>query len=273
MIGTRQILVLAVAAVGLAVFSGCDKQKQLELKNARLSEQLDNCQAEGERLKAENQRLQEYYAAQQRELSSKDSTIDSLEADKTRLAETLQTIKTKYDEMLEGRNRPVVIGVALPPKLNEALEGFAEEYPNLVEYDAKHGMVKFKSDLTFPPGDATVNPQASATLQKLVEILKTPQAEDFAVYIAGHTDDMKIGQPETLRRHPTNWYLSAHRAIGVQMVLAKAGLDPERICVMGFGEYHPVAPNAPNNKGNEKNRRVEIWLVPQGQFLTPDARE
>jgi flagellar motor protein MotB len=37
---------------------------------------------------------------------------------------------------------------------------------------------------------------------------------------------------------------------------------------MGFGEYHPVAPNKPGKKGNQANRRVEIWIVPPGSFLT-----
>ncbi len=48
----------------------------------------------------------------------------------------------------------------------------------------------------------------------------------------------------------------------------EVGLAPERIAAMGFGEHHPVAPNKPNKKGNRLNRRVEIWIVPSGKFLT-----
>jgi chemotaxis protein MotB len=52
------------------------------------------------------------------------------------------------------------------------------------------------------------------------------------------------------------------------VLVDKAGLDPERIGAMGFGEYHPVEPNKPNKKGNPKNRRVEIWIIPPDRFLT-----
>ena len=64
-----------------------------------------------------------------------------------------------------------------------------------------------------------------------------------------------------------------HRAIAVQGVLSKAGLTPARIGAMGFGEYHPVAPNAPGKKGNRLNRRVEIWIVPPDRFLTESGTE
>ena len=149
------------------------------------------------------------------------------------------------------------------------MKEFAEANPNIVEFDGKNGMVKFKSDLTFPPGSAQVNPGAAATLAKLVNILNADAAKTFAIYIAGHTDDIPIGK--SYKRHPTNWYLSAHRAVGVQKSLVKAGMDPRRVVVMGFGEYHPIMPNKPDKKGNPKNRRVEIWVVPAGSFLTPDA--
>ena len=39
--------------------------------------------------------------------------------------------------------------VQLPTELNDALKGFADAYPDLVEFDATRGIVKFKSDVTF----------------------------------------------------------------------------------------------------------------------------
>ena len=129
-------------------------------------------------------------------------------------------------------------------------------------------MVKFKADFTFDKGSDDVSAEAASALDKLVDILNSSAAKDFNVYVAGHTDDIPIKKPETLRRHPTNWYLSAHRAVEVQSVLEKQGLAPQRIGVMGFSEYHPVEANAAGQKGSAKNRRVEIWIVPPGKFLT-----
>ena len=109
---------------------------------------------------------------------------------------------------------------------------------------------------------------ALAALKKLAEVLNTADAKPFNIYVAGHTDDMPIVRAETKREHPTNWYLSVHRAVAVQTVMAAAGLAQPRAGVMGFSEYHPVATNPPAHKGNQANRRVEIWIVPPDRFLT-----
>ena len=54
----------------------------------------------------------------------------------------------------------------------------------------------------------------------------------------------------------------------VEEALEEAGVSPERLAVVGFSEYHPTVANAPTQKGNQANRRVEIWIVPPRQFLT-----
>jgi len=79
-----------------------------------------------------------------------------------------------------------------------------------------------------------------------------------------HTDDIPIQKPDTRAKHPTNWHLSAHRAISVLEIMTGNKLDAERLSVRGFGEYRPIVPNAPSRKGNPQNRRVEIYIVPAG---------
>ena len=174
-------------------------------------------------------------------------------------------MKAEYDKILAGLNPPPIGPTALPAEMNQALKNFASAH-DVLEFLPKYGMVKLKADLTFPSGSATVRDAAAGALSKLVEILNTPVAAKFSAYVAGHTDDQPIRR--VLRRHPDNWYLSVHRAVGVQKALTDAGLAPERIAAMGFGEHHPVAPNKPGKKGNRLNRRVEIWIVPSGRFLT-----
>jgi chemotaxis protein MotB len=136
-------------------------------------------------------------------------------------------------------------------------------------------MIKIKSDLTFKLGSTTPRAEAVAALSKLVTIINDPVVANHHVYIAGHTDNVPVSRPETKRRHPDNWYLSVHRAVAVKKVMQKAGLAPARIAAMGFGEYHPVAPNktssAGKKLGNQLNRRVEIWIVPPDRFLTSPA--
>jgi len=162
-------------------------------------------------------------------------------------------------------------GPLLPPTLDKALRDFAAAHPELLTYLPKYGMIKLNADLTFEKGSddlSTLSAQAKEALKKFVEIINSDAAAKFNVYIAGHTDDIPIAKPETKRRHPTNWYLSVHRAVSVLKELGRDGLTDSRMGAMGFGEYHPVAPNAPGNKGNVANRRVEIWIVSPERFLT-----
>jgi len=134
----------------------------------------------------------------------------------------------------------------------------------LVTYDADRGIVKFKSDLLFEVGSDKVASEAVKAVKSLCEILNSEEAKKFDIIIAGHTDDIPIKKPATLAKHPNNWYLSAHRAISVLNVMAESKIDPKRMSARGFGEYRPVAENKPGKKGNPLNRRVEIYIVPEG---------
>lgn len=263
----RTLLLCRTLAMMLGLLGGCENPQQLKAANQTLSRRLEECQAEKDALQLERDRYKSDLDQARSTSQSKDEELANLRDANEELKHALTELKKMYDDLA---SRPAA-GPALPQELNVALMAFAKEYPELAEFDDRYGMVKLKSDLTFPPGSALVNPAAAETLAKLVQILNTPEAQRFAVYVAGHTDNMPISKPSTRRRHPTNWYLSAHRAVGVQKVLAKAGLNPDRIAVMGFGEYHPIEPNRPNKKGNPANRRVEIWVVPKGEFLTGDA--
>lgn len=77
----------------------------------------------------------------------------------------------------------------------------------------------------------------------------------YEIEIGGHTDDIPIGSA----KFPSNWELSAARAVTVARYFQSVGIPPERIAATGYGEFHPSADNA-SAEGREKNRRVEIFL-------------
>ncbi|MCH9022288.1 MAG: OmpA family protein [Planctomycetes bacterium] len=163
--------------------------------------------------------------------------------------------------------------IALPAELSSALSEWAEkDGGGLVSYDESKGIVRFKSDLLFDKGDDRVQTAFLGQLEELSRILSMEAANGFDVLIVGHTDDLPILRPGTLAKHPTNWHLSAHRAISVQKVFADAKLPSARLAVMGFGEHRPLEPNKPNQKGNPVNRRVEIYIIPSGQIRTVSAQ-
>jgi len=200
------------------------------------------------------------------QIKLKDGQIQVLTDARDALQRKLDALASRGPAQLPAPERP--IGV-LPAGLNEKLKALAERYKEFMSYE--NGVVKFKSDTTFDPGSDVVTPQAKEAMVKLAEIMNTPEALEFHMYVAGHTDDLPIVKPETKRRHPDNWYLSVHRAVAVEEVFQKNAITPERLAAMGFGEYHPVAPNAAGHKGNKLNRRVEIWILPSDRFLTVDG--
>jgi len=169
----------------------------------------------------------------------------------------------KKDELIKSMQEQLLGGVGLPPELSTMLEDFANKY-DMVTYDSARGIVKFKSDLLFELGSDQVKSNAGAALKGLSGILNSGQGKEFDVIIAGHTDDIPIGRPATRAKHATNWHLSAHRAISVLELLSRDNIAPQRMSVRGFGQYRPVVPNEPGNKGNALNRRVEIYVVPKG---------
>jgi len=89
----------------------------------------------------------------------------------------------------------------------------------------------------------------------LAEMSKFFTKFPYKIEIEGHTDDIPI----TSARFPSNWELSAARAVSVARYFQSVGMPPERIAATGYGEFHPIADNA-TAAGREMNRRVEIFL-------------
>jgi chemotaxis protein MotB len=142
------------------------------------------------------------------------------------------------------------------------LTTFAQQNPDVVEFDEKKGLVKFKSDVTFSAGSAVVKPEAKGVIDRLAGILNGPTASQYELMVAGHTDNQPVSNPATKKAgHLDNWYLSAHRAISVSQELRGQGTSGARIHVAGFADQKPVASNdIETNKA--RNRRVEVFILP-----------
>jgi len=258
-IGKVSRVFLVCACIGFMVAAnGCgpsatDLKIQNNVQRKRITE-LDS-ELQATKLKLE-QAKRELETAQGRggvEVGSLNQKIASLEED---LAKKKALIASMQKHLLYG-------GAVLPVELTTMLEDFAKD-KEMVTYDSSRGIVKFKSDLLFASGSDQVAPAAAELLKSLCAILNSEQGKEFDIIIAGHTDDLRIAKPETREKHPSNWHLSAHRAISVLDVMAKNNIVSERMSVRGFGEYRPLEPNRPNKKGNPQNRRVEIYIIPKG---------
>src|SRR5262252_4071117 len=114
--------------------------------------------------------------------------------------------------------------------------------------------VNMVDSILFDSGKAEVKQDGLVVLGKVIEILKT--VNDKSIRIEGHTDNKPIVGPLT-QRYPTNWELSAARAINVARYLQKQGIEPGSLSAAAFGEFKSVADNA-TPEGRAKNRRIEM---------------
>ncbi len=251
------VFVIFLLSMGLTLVSGCGTElADLRLQNDTQAKRIDQLTSELEAARLQLDQLKRRLAAAEQ---SGGVEVDSLRQRIAALEEDL----AKKEALIKSMQEQLMGVTALPVELSTALEDFAAGN-DMVEYDSERGLVKFKSDLLFERGSDTVTTTAAEAVRTLCSILNTDTAKEFDIIVAGHTDDMRIARPATRAAHPSNRHLSSHRAIAVVRILDDCGLEGKRMSTRGFGEFRPVAPNAPGNKGNPKNRRVEIYIVPSG---------
>jgi chemotaxis protein MotB len=250
-----RIATLSLLVLSLAFLAGCpDPCAAVKGLNATQQEKIATLEGKLNAAQLElSQCTEQLNAARNRggiEAGSLQQQVAALEAalrDKNSLIENLQR------QLMKG-------GTALPPELTASLREWAAANENVVSFDEASGIVKFKNDVTFAPGSATVNPEAASAIKSLAAIMDSENAKDFDVLVAGHTDD----QPIVKSKWKDNWDLSAQRGLGVLGLLTSDGVAPERLSVRAFGEYRPLEPNAAGKKGNKINRRVEIFIIGHG---------
>jgi chemotaxis protein MotB len=113
--------------------------------------------------------------------------------------------------------------------------------------------IEINADILFPSGAGAFAPAAEPVLDKLAEVLKPfPNP----IRVEGHTDD----RPIKTAAFPSNWELSAARAASVVHQFMSQGIDPLRLEIVGFGEFHPRQPNE-TSEGRNANRRVVILVL------------
>ena len=108
--------------------------------------------------------------------------------------------------------------------------------------------------ILFAPGSANVSKDGQDLLIKIANILKDSDKE---IQVAGHTDNEPI--KKTKKLYKSNWELSVARSMNVVHIFEETGVDPLRLCAIGFGEYKAIAPNK-SFQGRGQNRRVEIII-------------
>jgi chemotaxis protein MotB len=106
----------------------------------------------------------------------------------------------------------------------------------------------------FPSGQAQLMPGAADKIRRIAAVLGEYGLD---MRVEGHTDNVPIHNAA----FASNWDLSTARAMAVAMMLIdEAGVEPARISIAGYGQYHPAATNDTAD-GRKANRRVDIVVV------------
>ena len=257
----RSLAVLGLSLVGLG--TGCVSSEKYAAQRMRADQydaELNAAQSQVNSATAQNQVFQQQMEKARSYQENQASLIVNQATQITELTRQLEEMNGRYQMAMQNIGKAG--GTALPVQLVSELTTFAQQNPDVVEFDEKKGLVKFKSDVTFSAGSAIVKPEAKGVIDRLAGILNGPAASQYELMVAGHTDNTPVSNPATKKAgHLDNWYLSAHRAIAVSQELRSVGVQGNRLQVAGFADQKPVAPNdAPANMA--RNRRVEVFILP-----------
>lgn len=112
--------------------------------------------------------------------------------------------------------------------------------------------IRLNDKILFDSGEAEFNTSAAQVMTPIVELLAR---NNLNISVEGHTDNVPIS---TLQ-FPSNWELSAARAISVVRFLQQQGIDKKRLRAIGYADSLPLQSNE-SVSGRAANRRVNLVL-------------
>jgi chemotaxis protein MotB len=240
-------------------------QKDIEDKKLRIEELLaaaaDSADALDEQKKltsleqAQVALLNQQLAELRRQMAALNQTLEVIEAEN----------KAKNVQILDLGKR---LNAALATRLQDLARYRSDFFGKLREVLGDREDVRivgdrfvFQSEVLFESASADLDPngarQMASFARELVALaLRIPPEIDWVLRVDGHTDSLPINTPQ----FPSNWELSAARAIAVVKYLVAQGVPPERLVAAGYGEYRPLDSSANSPEVLRRNRRIEMKL-------------
>jgi chemotaxis protein MotB len=234
--------------------SGAARARAEGGKAADLAGQLDREKELSGRALSQVELLNQQIAALRRQIAALE---DALNASESRDRES----QTKIADLGSRLN------VALAQRVQELSRYRSDFFGRLRQILADRPDVRvvgdrfvFQSELLFDTGQAELTDAAKPELDKLASALielsrEIPSDINWVMRVDGHTDVRP-----TRGAFPSNWSLSAARAIAVVQYLVSKGVAPQRLLAAGFGEFQPLD-TAQNDEAYKKNRRIELKLT------------
>jgi chemotaxis protein MotB len=195
--------------------------------------------------------------------------VEQLKAQLAAVAKALDLAVTEgRDKDAQITNLGQRLNAALAAKVEELQQYRSEFFGRLRQVLANRPGISivgdrfvFQSEVLFPVGSADLTDAGTAQMDTLATTIKQIMPEippniHWILQVNGFTDSQPIkGGP-----YPTNWELSAARAITVVKLLATDGVPPEHLAATGFADFQPLD-HADTPEAYAKNRRIELRLT------------
>ena len=129
--------------------------------------------------------------------------------------------------------------------------------------DERGLIITLLSDNFFEEGSAELNiNDTRETLLRLADFFRSDELKGRRFRIEGHTDSTPVAENSIF---PSNWELSATRAVNVLHYLADYGVRENDFSVAGYSDTRPKFSND-TAEGRAYNRRVDIIILDEGHF-------
>ena len=223
-----QILQVSTTSLGEELETTLERQEDLLVAQAE-------CVDEVSVLRQTESRLGTRLADQSVELVRSQQELETARAE-------LEKLTTTYTTLMSDLESEVASGQIQIEQLREGIR------------------VNVSDDILFASGSTQLDPIGQEVLEKLAQQLADM---DHHVEVQGHTDDRPV-RGNLGRRFPSNWELAAARAGEVVRLFQQSGIEGERLTLVSFAAYDPIAPND-SAEDRAQNRRIEIRLKPRGR--------
>ena len=208
-------------------------------------------------------------ARQRDQIAVLNQQIDALRAQLGRVELALQTSELKSEEQeVTIANLGQRLNMALAAKVEELAAYRSEFFGRLREVlsDRRDFTIigdrfVFQSEVLFASASDQLEAEGHERLAQFAQVLKEVMAQiptelPWILQVDGHTD----ARPIQTARFPSNWELSAARAISVVNFLIALGIPPDRLSATGYGEFQPLD-DRDDEIAHRRNRRIELKLT------------
>ena len=231
-----------------AILSLCAVLAFVGLNSWQRSSELEKTQAGLKLAQGSAEQTAAQLEATNRKLAEKDALVAQLEKERQEAATAQKSLEDQMRASLQSKDITIS---QLQGKLT----------------------VNILDRILFDSGEAQVKPEGEQVLQKIAGVLS--QFPNRQIHVVGHTDDVPLSA-NLRQRFASNWELSTARATAaVRFLQETANVDPRRLGAVGYGEFHPIAPNT-SAEGRAQNRRIALVVLPEelaGADVPPAPRD